>query len=158
MRLLQLCATILADDYAPKSETTWTNWRCNDSSSESLAKGSSHVRYLLSSHSVEESWQVKLFENGIDTLAKFAAFVRSEDDLTQVLKTDFGLHPAATIRNRGQTAIYLVAWNSARARIRMQAEAEASSGLREWAKLSQSPDRLRGYEAGLCKAVRSARG
>ena len=30
--------------------------------------------------------QDKLFENGIDTLAnKFAAFVRSEDDLTQVL-------------------------------------------------------------------------
>ena len=48
---------------------------------DSLAKGSSDVRYLLSSHNVEENSQAKLFENGIDTLARFAAFVRSEDDL-----------------------------------------------------------------------------
>ena len=72
---------------------------------DSLAKGSSDVCYLLSSHNVEEASQAKLFE----TLAMFAAFVRSEDDVTQVLKSDFGLDPAASLRNRGQIASYLVA-------------------------------------------------
>ena len=86
---------------------------------DSLAKGSSDVRYLLSSHNVGASSQAKLFENGIDTLARFGAFVRSEDDLTQVLKTDIGLDAAASLRNWGQIASYLVAWNSARARIKM---------------------------------------
>ena len=49
-------------------------------------------------------------------------------------ESDFGLDPAASLRNRGQIASYLVAWNSARARIKIKAEAEASSKLREWAK------------------------
>ena len=51
----------------------------------SLAMGSSDLRFLLSSHNVEELSQAKLFENGIDTLAKFAAFVTSEEELTRTL-------------------------------------------------------------------------
>ena len=57
---------------------------------ESLATGSSDIRFLLSSHSVEELSQARLFEDGIDTLAKFAAFVTSEEELTRVLKANFG--------------------------------------------------------------------
>ena len=45
-------------------------------SPESLAIGSSDLRFLLSSHNVDELSQAKLCENGIDTLAKFAAFVK----------------------------------------------------------------------------------
>ena len=45
-----------------------------DPLADSLTRGfSSDVRYLLSSHNAEEASQAKLFENGIDTLAKFAA-------------------------------------------------------------------------------------
>ena len=33
---------------------------------QSLATGSSDIRFLLSSHNVEELSQAKLFENGID--------------------------------------------------------------------------------------------
>ena len=96
--------------------------------------GSSDLRFLLSSHNVDELSQAKLFENGIDTLAKFAAFVTSEDELTKVLKASFGLDPEASLKVRGQVASYLVAWQTARTRIKMQAEAEATSELREWAK------------------------
>ena len=101
---------------------------------ESLAMGSSDLRFLLSSHNVDELSQAKLFENGIDTLAKFAAFVTSEDELTKVLKASFGLDPEASLKVRGQVASYLVAWQTAKTRIKMQAEAEATSELGEWAK------------------------
>ena len=47
---------------------------------DSLAMGWSDLRFVLSSHNVEELSQAKLFENGIDTLAKFAAFVTSEEE------------------------------------------------------------------------------
>ena len=67
---------------------------------ESLAMGSSDLRFLLSSHNVDELSQAKLFENGIDTLAKFAAFVTSEDQLAKVLKASFGLDPEASLKVR----------------------------------------------------------
>ena len=60
---------------------------------DSLAMGSSDLRFLLSSHNVEELSQAKLFDNGIDTMAKFAAFVTSEEELTRVLNANFGLDP-----------------------------------------------------------------
>ena len=99
---------------------------------ELLAIGSSDLRFLLSSHNVDELSQAKLFENGIDTLAKFAAFVTSEEELTKVLKASFGLDPESSLKVRGQVASYLVAWQTAKIRIKMQAEAEATSELREW--------------------------
>ena len=75
-----------------------------------------------------------LFENGKDTLAKFVAFVTSEDELTKVLKASFVLDPESSLKVRGQVASYLVASQTAKTRIKMQAEAEATSELREWAK------------------------
>ena len=79
---------------------------------ESLAMGSSDLRFLLSSHNVDEISQAKLFENGIDTLAKFTAFVTSEEE-TKVLKASLGLDPESSLRVRGQVASYLVAWQTA---------------------------------------------
>ena len=102
--------------------------------SESLATGLSDIRFLLSSHKVEELSQAKLFEDWIHTLAKFAAFVTSEEELTRVIKVNFGLDPECSLKVGGQVARYLVAWQTAKARIKMQAEAEATSELREWAK------------------------
>ena len=64
---------------------------------ESLAIGSSDLRFLLSSHNVDELSQAKLLENGIDALAKFAAFVTSEEELTKVLKASFGLDPESSL-------------------------------------------------------------
>ena len=58
----------------------------------------------------------------------------SEDELTKVLKANFGLDPEASLKVRGQVASYLVAWQTAKTRIKMQAEAEGTSELREWAK------------------------
>ena len=58
----------------------------------------------------------------------------SEEELTRVLEAKFGLDPEASLKVRGQVASYLVAWQTAQTHIKMQAEAEATSELREWAK------------------------
>ena len=49
-----------------------------------------------------------------------------------MLQAKFGLHPETSLKVRGQVASYLVAWQTAKTRIKMQAE--ATSRLREWAK------------------------
>ena len=47
-------------------------------------------------------------------LARFTAFVTSEEELTRVLKANFGLDPEASLKDRGQVASYLVAWQPGR--------------------------------------------
>ena len=51
-----------------------------------------------------------------------------------MLKKEFSLHPATSLANRAQVASYTVAWQSAQARTNQQAEVEATSETREWAK------------------------
>ena len=46
---------------------------------------------------MDELSQAKLFENGIDTLAKFAAFVTSEEVLTKVLKASLDEPPLGQV-------------------------------------------------------------
>ena len=54
---------------------------------EKLAKGSSDLRFLLTSHGVASATQAELYHNGINSLA----FVSGEADLKTVLKDSFGL-------------------------------------------------------------------
>ena len=51
-----------------------------------------------------------------------------------MLKKEFSLDPATSLANRAQVASYTVAWQSAQARAKQQAEVEATSETREWAK------------------------
>ena len=95
---------------------------------EKLAKGSSDLRFLLTSHGVASATQAELYRNGINSLAKFAAFVSGEADLKTVLKDtkdSFGLDPAVSLANRAQAASMVVAWNTAATRVKNQAEVEA---------------------------------
>ncbi|CAE7693021.1 DSK1, partial [Symbiodinium necroappetens] len=78
--------------------------------------------------------QAKLYDNSIDTVAKFAAFVSDAADLRDVLKTDLGMDPASSLSLRAQAASLMVAWETAKARVKTQAEAEATNEVREWAK------------------------
>ena len=64
-----------------------------------LAKGSADLRYLLQTHGIKDVNQATLFDSGIDTVAKYAAFAATEEDLTQVLKAHFSLDPAANLAN-----------------------------------------------------------
>ncbi|OLQ03582.1 Anthranilate N-benzoyltransferase protein 2 [Symbiodinium microadriaticum] len=100
----------------------------------SLAKGSSDLRFLLTHHKVTADVQAKLYDNSIDTVAKFAAFVSDATDLREVLKTDLGIDPASSLSLRAQAASLMVAWETAKARVKTQAEAEATNEVREWAK------------------------
>ena len=49
-----------------------------------LLKGSSDLRFLLTHHKVTEEVQAKLYDNSIDTVSKFAAFVSDASDLREV--------------------------------------------------------------------------
>ena len=100
----------------------------------SLAKGSSDFRFLPTHHNVTADVQAKLYDNSIDTVAKFAAFVSDATDLREVLKTDLGIDPASSLSLRAQAASLMVAWETAKARVKTQAEAEATNEVREWAK------------------------
>ena len=99
-----------------------------------LDLGASDLRFLLTNHGIKDDHQGALFEAGVDTMAKFAAFVTTAADLVEVLKKEFSLDPATSLANRAQVASYTVAWQSAQARAKQQAEVEATSETREWAK------------------------
>ena len=101
---------------------------------QKLDLGASDLRFLLTNHGVKDDHQGALFEAGVDTMAKFAAFVTTAADLVEVLKKEFSLDPATSLANRAQVASYTVAWQSAQARTKQQAEVEATSETREWAK------------------------
>ena len=101
---------------------------------QKLDLGASDLRFLLTNHGIKDDHQGALFEAGVDTMAKFAAFVTTAADLVEVLKKEFSLDPATSLANRAQVASYTVAWQSAQARTKQQAEVEATSETREWAK------------------------
>ena len=100
-----------------------------------LAKGSTDFRYLLTQNRVPEKFQVTLFRAGIDTVAKFSASFKDEADLKSVLAKDFSIEPEASLMaSRALAAAFVVAWRAAQARTREQADREAASEMREWAK------------------------
>ena len=90
---------------------------------EELLVGSSDLRFLLTNHGVKDDRQGKLFENVIDALPKFAAFVTTAKELADLLKSDFSLDPAASLDKRAQVASYTVAWQAAQIRVKAQADA-----------------------------------
>ena len=94
---------------------------------QKLELGASDLRFLLTNHGIQDAHQGALFEAGVDTMAKFAAFVTTAADLVEVLKKEFSLDPATSLANRAQVASYTVAWQSAQARTKQQAEVEATS-------------------------------
>ena len=91
---------------------------------QKLDLGASDLRFLLTNHGVKDARQGSRYEAGVDTMAKFAAFVTTAADLVEVLKKEFSLDPATSLANRAQVASYTVAWQSAQARTK----------TREWAK------------------------
>ena len=89
---------------------------------QKLELGASDLRFLLTNHGIQDAHQGAPFEAGVDTMAKFAAFVTTAADLVEVLKKEFSLDPATSLANRAQAAT------------KQQAEVEATSETREWAK------------------------
>ena len=93
---------------------------------DKLEKGSPDLRYLLTQHGLAKDHQGELFQNGVDTVAKFACFASSEDDLRSVMKDGFGIDPTGSLLDRSQAAAFVVAWQAAKT--------EARREVREWAK------------------------
>ena len=75
-----------------------------------LDLGSSELKFLLVHHKVSEEGE--LYENGIDTVAKFAASAIDEADLKKMRKDSFSIEATASLKMRAQAAGVVVAWNT----------------------------------------------
>ena len=84
--------------------------------------------------------QGELYENGIDTVARFAAAATDEADLKAMLKDSFSINPSESLKLRAQAAGVVVAWKTAISRVERQAEAEATNEVRDLAKPIPSTD------------------
>ena len=105
-----------------------------------LAKGASELKFLLTQHKVAADIQGELYENGIDTVARFAAAAADEADLKAMLKDSFSINPSESLKLRAQAAGVVVAWKTAISRVERQAEAEATNEVRDLAKPIPSTD------------------
>ncbi|OLP76094.1 Cytochrome c6 [Symbiodinium microadriaticum] len=65
-----------------------------------LDLGSSELKFLLVHHKVSEEGE--LYENGIDTVAKFAASAIDEADLKKMRKDSFSIEATASLKMRAQ--------------------------------------------------------
>ena len=79
---------------------------------DKLAKGASELRFLLTQHKVADDIQGELYENSVDTVAKFAAAASDEADLKKMLKDSFSIDPAQSLKLRAQAAGVVVAWKN----------------------------------------------
>ena len=111
-----------------------------DALAKRLALGGSELRFLLVHHKVSDEIQCELYQNGIDSIAKFAASATDEADLKQMLKDSFSIDPSASLKLRAQAAGVVVAWKTATLRVERQAEAEATNEVRDAAKPIPSTD------------------
>ena len=68
-------------------------------------------------HKVSDEIQCELYQNGIDSIAKFAASATDEADLKQMLKDSFSIDPSASLKLRAQAAGVVVAWKTATLRV-----------------------------------------
>ena len=80
--------------------------------------------------------QCELYQNGIDSIAKFAASATDEADL----KLKDSVDPSASLKLRALAAGVVVAWKTATLRVERQAEAEATNEVRDAAKPIPSTD------------------
>ena len=78
-----------------------------------LAKGASELKFLLTQHKVAAEIQGELYENGVDTVARFAAAATDEADLKAMLKDSFSINPSESLKLRAQAAGVVVAWKTA---------------------------------------------
>ena len=111
-----------------------------DALAKRLALGGFELRFLLVHHKVSDEIQCELYQNGIDSIAKFAASATDEADLKQMLKDPFSIDPSASLKLRAQAAGVVVAWKTATLRVERQAEAEATNEVRDTAKPIPSTD------------------
>ena len=95
---------------------------------------------MLTQHKVSAEIQGELYENGIDTVARFAAAATDEADLKAMLKDSFSINPSESLKLRAQAAGVVVAWKTAISRVERQAEAEATNEVRDLAKPIPSTD------------------
>ena len=101
---------------------------------DALKLGSSDLRFTLGRNDVPDTVQAHFFENGVVTVNKFSSFFRDEQDLIEVLRTEFNIDAAASLAERAQVASVICSWKDTLTKAKRQAEVEAEMSTREWTK------------------------
>ena len=89
----------------------------------------SDLAYILEEAGVDRRWRGYIGSLGLLRLNAFAMLAPSEQQMSEVLRQDFGLDPKTGIKNRVQHALLLDAWDRCKKRVAAQASlaAEASA-------------------------------
>ena len=90
-------------------------------------KGGSDLKFLFGREEIPLETQLKFFHIGVCSVSKFARFADSSDDLKKVLKDEFELDPATSLRHRTEVAPILCAFTNASARTVKMAEVDAEN-------------------------------
>ena len=81
-----------------------------------LKKADSSLRFIMDKNDVPVSLQAKFYHIGVDTVAKFATFATSADDMKDVVRREFGLDPSTSLTERVAVTNLLVGYETARNR------------------------------------------
>ena len=114
---------------------------------EALKKGSSELKYLMTNSGMETLTQAKFFHVNIVSLDLFAMVAEKDDELREILKTEMGLDPAASLAARVEVARVIVAHNKARARFTETAKYEGEMSARQMPKALPKSEYLAMKEA-----------
>ena len=89
----------------------------------------SDLAYILEEAGVDRKWRGYIGSLGLLRLNAFAMLAPGEQQMSEVLKQDFGLDPKTGIKNRVQHALLLDAWDRCKKRVAAQSAlaAEASA-------------------------------
>ena len=89
----------------------------------------SDLAYVLEEAGVDRKWRGYIGSLGLLRLNAFAMLAPNEQQMSEVLKQDFGLDPKSGIKNRVQHALLLDAWDRCKKRVAAQSAlaAEASA-------------------------------
>ena len=118
-----------------------------DEEKEAMEKGSSELKFLLMNAGVEEALQAKLFHSSITTLELFAMIAEKDDELKDIVKTEFGVDPTTSLAARVQVAKLVVAHNKAKVRFSEAAKYEGEMGARQMPKALAKTEYLAMKEA-----------
>ena len=106
-----------------------------------MAGLTSELAFLLEREKVKDTFSQKLADNGIDSIAKFAAIVDTQVEMRELLKDEFGMDSkGGGLEIKSQVAAILVAWTAAKKRAAKQAEQEGESEVRNEPKKIQASD------------------
>ena len=88
----------------------------SDEEMAALEAASSELKYLMAREGVSTQVQALFYHVGCTSISRFSAFCKTEDEMRDVAKKEFGLDPTANLKTRAEVASIVCAFKSAATR------------------------------------------